>query len=57
MLVACVARDHSHDDLVTFGKGHVLEGEVVVGLNEGRGEYVFSPAPEHETEEALSRCV
>jgi len=57
MLVGGVARDHSHDDLVTFGEGYVLEGEVVVGLNEGRGEYVFSAVAEHKTEEALSRCV
>ena len=57
MLVGGVARDHSHDDLVTFGKGYVLEGEVVVGLNEGRGEYVFSAVAEHETEEAPSRSV
>lgn len=57
MLVGGVARDHSRDDPVTFSKGYVLKGEIVVGLNEGRGEYVFGAVAEHETEEALSRCV
>jgi len=57
MLLGGVARDHSYDDLVTFGEGYVLEGEVVVGLDEGRGDYVHSAAAEHETEEALSCCI
>ena len=49
-----VARDHSHDDIVTFCEGYVLVGEVVVGLGERRGDYVPGAATEHKTKEPLS---
>ena len=43
MLLGGVARDHSHDDVVTFGKGYVLVRQVVVGLDKRRGDYVLRP--------------
>ena len=53
MLLRGVPRDHSHDDVVTFCKGHILVGEVVVGLGERSGDYVRSSATEHKTKEPL----
>ena len=57
MLLRGEARNHSHDDVVTFCEGHVLVGEVMVRLGEDRGDYLRSAATKHETEESLSRFV
>jgi len=57
MLLGGVARDHPNDDVVTLCEGYVLVGEVMVGLGEGRGNYVPGTATKHETEEPLSRFV
>ncbi len=53
MLLRGVRRDHSHDDVVTFCESHILEGEVVVGLGERRGDYVPGAATKHKTKEPL----
>ena len=53
MLLRGVAREHSHDDVVTFCESHILVGEVVVGLGERRGDYLPDAATEHKTKESL----
>ena len=40
-----------------FGKGYVLVGEIMVGLEVCRGDNVRDSATEHETEEALGCLV
>ena len=53
MLLGGVAQEHPNDDVVTFREGHILVGEVVVGLDERRGDYVPGAATKHKTEEPL----
>ena len=57
MLLRSVPREHSHDDVVTFCESHMLIAEVVVGLNECRGDYVRGAATEHKTKESFGRFV
>ena len=57
MLLRSVAREHSHDDVVTFCESHILVGEVVVGLGERRGDYLPGAATEHKTKESLGCLV
>ncbi len=54
MLLGGVGREHPNDDVVTLCESHILVGEVVVGLDERRGDYVPGAATEHEAEETLS---
>lgn len=57
MLLRGVAQDHSHDDVVTLCKSHILVGEVVVGLSERRGDYLHGAMAEPKTKESLGRFV
>ncbi len=57
MLLGRVAGDHSHDVLAVLGKGHVLVGQVVAGLDEGPRDDVHRAAAEHQPEEAFGRLV
>ena len=52
-MIRGVPQSHSHDDVVTFCESHILEGEVVVGLGERRGDYVPGAGTEHKTKEPL----
>ena len=57
MLLGGIARDHSHNDLVPFREGYILEREVVARLSECRSDYVYGAPTEHETKEALGCLV
>ncbi len=57
MLLRGVHTDHSHDDVVTFCKSHILVGEVVVRLEERRGDYVPGVTTEHKMKEPLGCLV
>jgi hypothetical protein len=51
MLAGGVTCGHSNDNLLALGKGYMLVGKVVIGLDEGRGDYVGESPTEHETKE------
>ncbi len=57
MLLRGVAQHHSHDDVVTLCKIHILVGEVVVGLSVRRGDYVLGATTEPKSKEPLGRFV
>lgn len=57
MLLGGITRGHSHYELVTFGEGYVLVGEVVVRLHECLGKDVHEAPTEHKSKEALGCLV
>jgi len=53
MLLSSVTCGHSNDAFVTFSKGYVLEGVVVVGMAVCRGDDVGESPTVHELNEPL----
>ena len=57
MLIISVPRSHANDNVVSFGKGDVLIGEIVVWLGVGLGDDLRGSRPHQEAEKSISGFV
>ena len=53
MLLGCIARDHSNNDLFTLGEEYILVRKVVARLSKCFSDYVNETLTEHETKESF----